>query len=112
MTPLYDYSCEKCELDFEIFKMMSEHQKSEKCPECGSPAPQDFSRCRPHFAGTKIEDAEFNVGLGQITKSKRHRDELAKKLNVEEVGSEKPESIHKHFDTSRAEKMKKNWDDV
>lgn len=110
--PIYDYLCEKCEFDFEIIKSISEHSRKEDCPRCGNPSEQDFSRCRPHFIGTKIEDAEFNPGLGKITKSKRHREELARQLGVEEVGNEKPESIHKHFDTSREEKLKKSWDEV
>lgn len=112
MPPIYDYSCEKCDLEFEIIKPMSEHQSTEPCPQCGNQARQDLSRCRPLFTGTKIEDAEFNPGLGRITKSKRHRDELAKQLGAVEVGNETPDTIHKHFDTERERKITKSWEEV
>lgn len=110
--PLYDYSCEKCELDFEIYKSIKEHQPREICPDCGNPSPQNFSRCRPHFTGTKIEDAEFNIGLGRITKSKRHREELAKQLGAIEIGTEKPEKVHEHFDQQRETKRKKAYEEL
>lgn len=109
---LYDYYCKKCDLEFEVINSMKDYNPKEKCQACGEPAERIFKYCKFHFTGTKIEDAEFNVGLGQITKSKRHRDELAKKLGVVEVGNEKPESIHKHFDSEREKKIKKSWDEV
>lgn len=110
--PTYDYHCAKCDCGFEIIKYMSEHQRFEKCPSCGNLAPQDFSRCKVHLTGTKIENAEYNPGLGKVTKSKRHREELAKQMGAVEVGNEKPDTIHKHFDSERQHKMKRNWEEV
>ncbi len=73
-----------------------------------------YTHCKFHFTGTKIEDAEFNPGLGRVTKSKAHRDELAKKLGAVEIGndSKDPDSLHKHFDSERETKIKKSWDEV
>lgn len=111
--PIYDYFCEKCDLDFEIVESIKDHEfpSVKPCPQCTNPAAQKPS-CKIHFTGTKIEDAEFNPGLGKITKSKRHREELAKQLGVVEIGNEKPDTLHKHFDTSRTEKLKKAWDEA
>ena len=109
--PTYDYLCEKCEIEFEVIKSIKEYDGKDECPACGNVGRRIFS-CQVHFVGTKIEDAEFNPGLGQITKSKRHRDELARKLGVEEIGNEKPDRVHKHFDDSRAAKSRKAWDEA
>lgn len=114
MPPVYDYFCETCQIEFDIFKSIKEHRNKEPCPKCGKESPQDLSRCRPQFIGTKIEDAEFNIGLGKITKSKRHREELTKQAGMVEIGNDfkEPDKIHQHFDKNRAEKLKKSWDDV
>jgi hypothetical protein len=47
-----------------------------------------------------------------VIKSDRHRDEVAKSLGVIEVGNEKPDVIHKHFDDQRETKRKKAYDDI
>lgn len=110
--PIYDWLCEKCELEFETVESITEYTGRKTCDACGNPTRRIYTRCKFHFTGTKIEDAEFNPGLGKITKSKAHREELAKQLGVEEIGNEKPEKIHKHFDSARDEKIKKSWDEV
>lgn len=112
MCPIYDYFCEKCDLDFEVFNSITNHHKTEPCPQCKNEAPQDLSRCRPMHTGASVKDAYKCPALGQIVKSDAHRKDLAKKLGVEEIGNEKPDSVHKHFDVSRAEKLKKSWDEV
>ena len=110
MCPTYDYMCEKCGLKYEVTKSIKEYDGKDPCLKCGKVGYRIFS-CKIQFSGTKIEDAEYNVGLGAITKSKRHRDELAKRAGVIEVGNEKPDTIHKHFDSSREEKRKRSWDE-
>jgi putative FmdB family regulatory protein len=109
---IYDYLCPKCQIEFEVIKSIHEYTGSDPCHVCGTAGERLFKYCKFHFTGTKIEDAEFNPGLGKITKSAAHRKELAKRMGVEEIGGEKPEQIHKHFDTAREEKIKKSWDEV
>lgn len=112
MPPVYDYLCEKCNLEFEVTKSIHEYDGKDRCVQCDNVATRIFKYCKFHFTGTKIEDAEFNPGLGQITKSKAHRDELAKRMGVVEIGTEKPEKIHSHFDSARETQKKKSWDEV
>lgn len=114
MPPVYDWFCDKCSLEVEEVQSIKEYTGEKSCQQCAEPMRRIYSRCKFHFTGTKIEDAEFNPGLGQITKSKRHREELAKKLDVVEIGNDakSPDEVHKHFDTTRAEKLKKSWDEV
>ena len=109
--PTYEYFCEACSLGYEIIKSIKEYDGKDPCTACGKPARRVFS-ANIHFIGTKIEDAEYNPGLGKITKSKKHRDELAKRMNLIEIGNEKTETIHKHFDNSREEKRRRSWEDI
>lgn len=108
--PTYDYFCEKCDKNYETIVSIHQYDGKDKCPECGNIGQRIFS-CKIEFIGTKVEDAEYNVGLGRITKSKRHRQELANQLGAVEIGNEKPETVFKHFDTQREEKLKKAYDD-
>lgn len=108
--PTYSYECLKCDVEFEVIKSISEYNSPEHCQTCGNIAKKLVSS-GIFFTGTKIEDAEYNPGLGVITKSKKHRDELAKRKNLIEIGTETPETIHKHHDKAREDKRKKSWDD-
>ncbi len=112
--PTYDWLCEKCSLEFETTESIKEYSGKAPCVFCGQIAQRIYSRCTFHHTGAKIESAEFNPGLGRVTKSKAHRAELAKQLGAVEVGNDfhEPDSVHKHFDTSREERLKKSWDDV
>jgi putative FmdB family regulatory protein len=109
--PTYEFFCEKCDIEFEVTKSIKEYKTPEACTACGNVATKLFSKS-VFFTGTKIEDAEYNPGLGIITKSKKHRDEVVKQKNLIEIGNEKPETIHRHHDKARAEKRKKSWENV
>ena len=106
--------CEGCGCEYEVIKSITEYSKApaqDKCPICNKIGYRVFS-CNIQFTGTKIEDAEYNPALGMITKSKRHRDEIAKRKGLIEIGNENPETIHKHFDKSREEARKKSWESI
>lgn len=109
--PTYEYFCEKCDLEFEVIKSIHEYKTPEKCSYCGNVANKLISRSI-FFTGTKIEDAEYNPGLGVITKSKKHRDEIVKRKNLIEIGNETPETVHRHHDQARETKRRKSWDEV
>ena len=38
MSPIYDYSCPKCEKEFEEYRSFSDSDKKTKCPRCGQRA--------------------------------------------------------------------------
>lgn len=64
------------------------------------------------LVGTKVRDPEYQPAFGSIVKNKRELKDLMKKHNVEEVGNEKPQTIHKHFDKVREEKRNREWEKV
>jgi putative FmdB family regulatory protein len=80
--PLYEYACNNCEKSFEVVKRMSELERetygSQECPSCGLTNTYRMIS-RTHFYGASDWDkAEYNPGLGCITKNSRHRDRIAK----------------------------------
>lgn len=84
----------------------------EACPKCKNPAARIFIPRSLLFSGTKVESPEYNPGLGCIIKNAAHRKEVAKQKGLIEVGSEKPETLHKMYDRAREEKFEKAWADV
>lgn len=112
MPPIYDFACDKCSLEFEFIESIKEYTGLKNCTQCGKQMRRIYKYCTFHHVGAKVEDAEFNIGLGRITKSTAHRKELAKQLGVEEIGNESPDRLHKHFDKTREDKLKKSWDEV
>ncbi len=110
--PIDDYFCQKCDAAYEIFRGIHEYTGKDPCPSCGNVGERDYSSCKIMHTGTSVKDAYKCPALGQIIKSDVHRKELSRQLGVEEIGNEKPDNIHKHFDTSREEKLKKSWDEV
>lgn len=109
--PTYEYFCEKCEKQYDEIKSIKEYDGKDRCPLCKSQGYRILS-CNIQFIGEKVESPEYNPGLGMIVKNKKHRDEMAKRMNLVEIGNEKPDSIHNYFDKSREEKRKKAYDDV
>lgn len=107
----YEYTCSNlgCELQFDVTKVMSEMDRPEVCPRCEATATRAFAPSRVYFSGTKVQEAEYNPGLGCIVRNKQHRAELCKIKGVEEIGNEKPETLHKHYEAARKDKWEKSW---
>ena len=110
----YEYLCEStdCERYFEVVKTVAEMPNPEVCPDCGSPAKKLFSVPMISPSASDWGKEEYNPGLGMVIKNARHRKEMAKRKGVEEIGNEKPETVHKHCAEIQADKRKKSWDSV
>ena len=109
---IYDYKCNKCEHVFEVTKPVSEVTSKHECPLCGYfKTTRQFSS-NIYFNGAKVKDAEYNHGLGCVVKSDRHRNEIAKRAELVEVGNEKPDTIHKETVVKKQEQRAKEWKDL
>jgi putative FmdB family regulatory protein len=114
---LYPYACVKCDLRYDVVKPVADVDRPEACPECGAPSERQFT-ARVHFTGTKVQDAEYNPGLGCVVRNKREREELAKRKNLVEVGNDfkSADRMVDHFDKAREQKLeerhKKALDEV
>lgn len=103
----YPYKCHKCQHDWEVIKSIAQIDSPEVCPKCASGNTERYI-ARTHFYGAAVEDSYFCPALGCIVKGKKHRNELANRNGLIEVGNEKPETIHKYHDAIRKEKEKKH----
>lgn len=110
--PTYDFSCAKCDKEFEIIQSIKEYDGSAVCPTCDNVTRERIFSSSITFIGTSVEDREFNRGLGIVTKNSKHRRDEARARGLEEVGTERPDKIHAKLDRERQEKIKKSWDEV
>ena len=108
---IYDYNCDTCDIPFDVVKSMHDSSRPEICPKCGQTGRRIYSS-KIYFTGTSVEDAEYNIGLGKITKSKRHRDELAKNMGLIEVGNEDPNKLTEQLEKNRIDEHKKGWEQL
>lgn len=108
----YEYACLQCRHRFDVIKSVKDIERSENCPQCGEFAERKFVPSRLYLAGTSVEHAEYNPGLGQIVKNKQHKKEICKRMGVVEVGNDfrSSEGIHKHFDSERKAKRARLWE--
>lgn len=109
---IYEYECIKCQKRFDVVKSVKDIDVNEFCVRCGEPSERKFVPSRIHIFGASVENAEYNHGLGQVVRNKKHRAEIAKQKGLIEIGNEKTESIHKELDQVRAKRREKAWDDV
>jgi len=105
---IYPYECEKCEEDFDITKDYRDAARLEYCLVCGNLLKRLWTRTE--IIGAKVEEAEFNHGLGCVTTSKNNRNEIAKRKGLVEVGNTKTETIHKESEYTLNKKL--SWENV
>lgn len=107
---IYEYRCYQCIRAFDVVKPAAQMANEEYCPLCKAVGERQFVPSRLYLNGTAVQHAEYNPGLGCIVKDKAHRKEICKIKGVEEIGNEKPDSLHKHFDQKREDLRNERWD--
>lgn len=108
---LYTYRCKSCSNEFDYCRPAREYNAPAECPNCHSSDSELMITGGSGFFGEKVEQAEYNPGLGCITKSKAHRAEIAKRKNLVEIGNDAIPS--KMIDTEIADretKIERSWD--
>lgn len=117
----FHYKCPHCENTSSILKEIRDTENDEICRSCDwtltneHRVSQNQSRALNYsIIGAKVESAEYNPGLGIVTKSKSHRAEMAKRAGAVEIGNDykSADSMSKEFDKSREEKINKSWEDA
>jgi putative FmdB family regulatory protein len=111
-VPTYTFRCDKCDENFETIESIKSYDGDGECPKCKNISREVILSANIHFIGASVQNAEYNPGLGQVVKNKKHREELAKRRGLIEVGNEKTSTLHKMADETRAERIKKSWDEV
>jgi putative FmdB family regulatory protein len=109
--PFYPYECSGCSHRYEVTKSIREIDKDEECPRCKRGNDSSCRRIgRTHFYGAKVEDAEWNPGLGCVTYGAKDRAEKARRRGVIEVGNESAESMHQREDRMAEERDAHNYE--
>jgi putative FmdB family regulatory protein len=106
---IYEHLCLKCVFTFDVVKAAADYDREEPCPKCGNSTRRQFTAGRIHLHHTKVQEAEYNPGLGCIVKNRQHREEICRVRGLEEIGNEKVESVNKHFDRAREDKWERGW---
>ena len=104
---IYLYYCQNCGLEFDIIKPAADYKRPEPCPSCRCEMDRIFTP--PLFHGSKNEWPEYNPAFGKVIRGKSHRKEEARKLGVEEVGTESLNTIHKTFDNMREDNRNERY---
>ncbi len=109
---IYEYVCRKCEHGFDVVKPVADLDRVEACPSCGVELTERIFSPRIYFNNAKVSNAEFNMGLGCVTTSKRHRDEIAKQQGLIELGNETNETLHRETVVKKEKERDKFWKDL
>lgn len=107
---LYPYVCAKCDKEIDIMKPASLSAIEEYCNECGNTLTRVWTGFQ--IVGAAVQDAEYNLGLGCVVKSKRHRQEIANQHGLIEVGNETTDTLHKESVVKRQLEKEKEWDNL
>ena len=107
---IYEYTC-KDHGKFEIIKPMEDAAQPEYCPKCHQPLARVWFN-RSGFHGEKVEHPEFNPGLGCVVRNRKHREEVARRKGLVEIGTESVDTIHKTAERDQEEARNKRYDDA
>ena len=107
--PTYAYSCGNHE--WTVIKSVSMLDLEEPCPECQAIGTRQIRAAYISPTAGDWNRGEWNPALGCYTKGVGHARQIAKSRGMEEVGTEDPNKIHKHFEKQREEKAKARWAD-
>lgn len=115
--PIYDYKCAECGTQFDEIKGIKAYceDPTAKCPACAhlcDSKERDFSKSSYQFIGTKVQDAEFNPGLGCVVKNKSQKEDIMKQKGVVEVGNDfnSGQNMQEHFEKRKKAELDSNWD--
>lgn len=100
--PTYDFDCTDCG-PYDYFCSISDYDRNTPCPDCGKVGKRVFVR-NGMFTGEKVEDAEYNPGLGCVTKNSKHRAQIAAERGLVEIGNEKPADVKRDAERVRRER--------
>ena len=108
--PAYQYRCEKCESEIEIVKSIHDSARIEHCDVCQLALTRVFTPF--HIMGAAVQHAEYNPGLGVVTRNKEHRAEIADRRGLIELGNETQKAIQRDTVEAKAKERQKEWDNL
>jgi putative FmdB family regulatory protein len=112
--PTYEYACPSCKAGFDIIKSVKAIDQVETCPKCSSSCDSSARQIsRTNFTGASDWNTQtFHPALGQVVRNNKHAAQIAKSRGMIEVGNEKVETVHAHFEKQREETREQRWKDA
>ena len=84
--PLYEFSCEKCGLEFEELKSLKEKSDVTPCPSCRGVSNRQMSSFAPVVAGgTVVEPVDMTIGREADKRWQNYHDRQSKRHNNQEL---------------------------
>ncbi len=108
---IYEYKCQDCGHRFDVVKPVKDFDLKHACSECDGETHVVISS-KIHHIGAKVQNAEFNQGLGCVVHSKREREEIAKQKGLIEVGNESPDTLFKESVKKHEQDKQREWDNL
>lgn len=96
-----------------IEKLRALPREKAPCPKCNKKTDEKVLSANIHFIGTAVTCAEFNPGLGQVVKNKRHKEDILKRKGLVEVGNDfnSGDKQQKHYEQKQKEEKERRWAD-
>lgn len=111
--PTYVYECCSCAAVWDVVKRVAQIDDPERCPGCDHLGDRKIQApALDKSAAADWNTPHFNPALGQVVQSNKHAQKIAKAKGLIEVGNEKPENIHKHFEKQREQAHKDRWENA
>lgn len=110
--PTYPYRCTSatCDHVFDVVKSLSEIDRPETCEKC-STACERFIGNTSFYGASDWDKAEYNPGLGCVTRNSLHRKQIAKERGLHEVGNDYacPDKMISAADKAREQRHNDAW---
>lgn len=110
LMPTYVYQCTSCGARSEIVKSIRLASQEEICDKCQITLDRVYTTFQ--ILGARVEHAEFNPGLGCVTRNSRERKEIAARKGLIEVGNETPDTLFKETVVKKEKQREKEWNDL
>jgi putative FmdB family regulatory protein len=111
--PTYPHSCPSCGNAWDVVCRVDSRDDDAPCPQCETKGVRLLTV--PNIDKSAAGDwntPHFNPALGQVVNSNKQAQKIAKAKGMIEVGNEKVENIHKHFEKQREAAHKERWENV
>lgn len=109
---IYPYHCNHCDHDFEVIKSVKYIDDTEYCDRCNAVSVRQIAKSQFFYGEKDWDTSHYNPALGRTVKSNAEARKIAKQMGMEEVGNEKVDKFHKHFDDIREKKEKTSYDKI
>jgi len=107
---IYDWYCDKCDIEKETIESIKEYTGVCSCDQCGNDMRRLYTPTQ--IIGAEVQNPYYCHGLGKVVKNKYDVSEECKKRGVAQVGNDftSGDKMEKTFEKQRREKLEKRYE--